>query len=135
MSDKNKPDPGLAELERAKVEAELSKKRLASTMSTLQERLKPANLASEAWGGVRDKGGELADNTMQTVKDKPVAASGIAAAILIFLARNPLMRVVSRLFNGRDDRDLVTTKVSRKDDNYDLAAPAVSRSIDEGASA
>ncbi len=135
MSDKNKPDPGLRELERAKVEAELSKKRLTSTLGTLQERLKPGNLASEAWDGVRDKGSELADNTMQTVKDRPVAASGIVAAIAIYLARNPLMRLASRVFNGEDNSDLVTTKVSSKDNNYDLAAPAVSRSIDEGVSA
>jgi hypothetical protein len=40
-----------------------------------------------------------------------------------------------RFFKGEDNKDLVTTKVSRKDDNYDLAAPAVSRSIDEGVSA
>ena len=135
MSDNKKPDPGLAELERAKVEAELSKKRLASTMSTLQERLKPGNLASEAWDGVRDKGGELADNTVQTVKDRPVAASGIVAAILVYLAREPLWKMAVRLFSSDDNSDLVTTKVSRKDDNYDLAAPAVSRSIDEGVSA
>jgi ElaB/YqjD/DUF883 family membrane-anchored ribosome-binding protein len=135
MSDKKKQDPGLAQLERAKVEAELSKKRLTSTLSTLQERLKPGNLASEAWDGVRDKGGELADNTMQSVKDRPLAASGIVAAIAIFLARNPLMRLASRVLNGDDTSDLVTTRVSKKDDNYDLAAPAVSRSIDEGVSA
>ena len=135
MSDKKKQDPGLAELERAKVEAELSKKRLASSLSTLQERLKPGNLASEAWGGVRDKSGELADNTLQTVKDRPVAASGIIAAIAIYLAREPLWKLAVRFFTGEDGKDLVTTKVSRKDDNYDLAAPAVSRSIDEGVSA
>jgi hypothetical protein len=135
VSDKKKEDPGLAELERAKVEAELSKKRLASTMSTLQERLKPGNLASEAWSGVRDKGGELADSTLQTAKDRPVAAGGIVAAILVYLAREPLWRLAVRLFTGEDDSDLVTTKVSRRDDNYDLAAPAVSRSIDEGVSA
>ncbi len=75
------------------------------------------------------------NHTMQTVKDRPVAASGIVAAIAIYLARNPLMRLASRVFNGEDNSDLVTTKVSRKDDNYDLAAPAVSRSIDEGVNA
>ncbi len=133
MSDKTEKDPGAAQLERAKVEAELAKKKLSSTMGELQTRLKPGNLASEAWSGVRDKGEDLADNTMQTVKERPAAASGIAAAILIFLAREPLWRALKKLFSGEDHSDLVRTKVSRKDDNYDLAAPAVSRPTHEGA--
>jgi len=135
MSDKKEKDPGAAQLERAKVEAELAKKRLSSTMSELQTRLKPGNLASEAWSGVRGKGEDLADNTMQTVKERPAAASGIAAAILIYLAREPLWRALRKLLSGEDHSDLVRTKVSRKDDNYDLAAPAVTRPTHEGANA
>lgn len=130
-NDKNKKSTGTEDLERAKLEAELAKKRLTSTLSTLQERLRPGNLASEAWSGVRDKGGELADNTLQSVKDRPVAVSGVIAAIVLFLARHPIIAAVSRLF-GEDNSDLVTTKLSKKDDNYDLAAPAVSRSVNEG---
>lgn len=130
-SDKNK-NADTQDLKRAKIEAEVAKKRFSATATTLQERLKPANLASDAWNGAREKGEDLADNALQTVKERPVAASGIAAAIVVFLAREPLWKVVSRLFRG-SDKDLVTTKVSNKDDNYDLAAPAVSRSVDEGA--
>lgn len=133
MSGNNKDkNAGMKELERAKLDAELAKKKLTSTMGTLQDRLKPANLASEAWSGVRDKGGEIADNTMQSVKDRPEVAGGILAVIILFFARHPLMALISHLFSGEDSRDLVTTKVSKKDDNYDLAAPAVSRSVDEG---
>lgn len=130
-NDKNK-NPDTQDLKRAKIEAEVAKKRFSATASTLQERLKPANLANEAWMGAREKGEDLADNALQTVKDRPVAASGIAAAIVVFLARQPLWNAVSWLFRGRRNKDLVTTKVSHKDDNYDLAAPAVSRSVDEG---
>ncbi len=108
-------------------------------MGELQTRLKPANLASEAWSGVRDKGEDFADNTIQTVREtvreRPAAASGIAAAILLFLVRGPLWRGAKRLFSGEDHSDLVMTKVSRKDDNYDLAAPAVTRPTHEGANA
>ena len=134
MTDNKNKDSGADDLRRAKAEAELAKRRLSTTMHTLQGRLKPGNLANEAWGGVRDKSGELADNTLQTVKERPVATSGVIAAIAIYLARNPLLRLASRLF-GENRDDLVTTRVSRKDDNYDLAAPAVSRSVDEGVSA
>lgn len=130
-----KKDNGAAELERAKREAEIARKRLSSTMHGLQARLRPGNLASEAWSGVRDKSEEIADNTLQTVKDRPMAATGVIAAIAIFLAREPLWKLAARVLTGADDEDLVSTRVSSKDDNYDLAAPAVSRSIDEGVSA
>jgi hypothetical protein len=130
--DNKQKSAGTEDLERAKLEAELAKKRLTSTLSMLQERLRPGNLASEAWSGVRDKSGELADSTLQSVKERPVPVAGAVAAIVLFLARNPIMAAISRLF-GPDNSDLVTTKVSKQDDNYDLATPAVSRSVNEGA--
>jgi len=129
--DKKQKNAGTEDLERAKLEAELAKKKLTSTMSMLQERLRPGNLASEAWSGVRGKSAEVADNTLQSVKDRPMAVSGVVAAIVLFLMRHPLMNLVTRWF-GEDTSDLVTTKVSKKDNNYDLAAPAVSRSVNEG---
>ena len=129
--DNKKKNAGTEDLERAKLEAELAKKKLTSTMSMLQERLRPGNLASEAWSGVRGKSAEVADNTLQLVKDRPAAVSGVIAAIVLFLMRHPLMNLLARWF-GEDTSDLVTTKVSKKDDNYDLAAPAVSRSVNEG---
>ena len=132
MSSDTKPEPGMKDLERAKFEAELAKKRLSATLSTLQERLRPSSLANEAWSGVKEKSNELADTTIQAVKDRPAAVSGVVAAIAIFLARHPLMSAAGHLFGGDDNDDLVTTKVSKKDDNYDLAAPAVSRSVKEG---
>lgn len=134
MSDKSKPDRNLQKLERAKVEAEMAKKRLTSTMGALQYRLKPSTLANDAWSGVKEKSGELTDSALQAVKDRPVTASSILAAFLIFLARDPLWAMVARFFEDEDD-DLVTTKVDSKHENYDLAAPPVSRSLNEGVNA
>lgn len=135
MSGDTGKSPDAGDLARAKTEAEIAKKRLTSTMNELQQRLRPSALASDAWSGVKDRGGELADTTIQAVKDRPAAASGIAAAVIIFLARNPLGSLIGKMFSGENNKDLVTTKVTTKDANYDLAAPAVSRSIDEGVNA
>ena len=134
MTDKSNKSYGALELERAKVEAELAKKRLSGTMHELQQRLRPGALANQAWSGVKDKGGDIADTTMQAVKDRPLTVSGVVAGLVVFIARHPLGRLATRLFGHRDE-DLVTTRVTKKDENYDLAAPAVSRSIDEGVSA
>lgn len=125
-----------AELERAQMEVQRAKKRLASTMGSLQYRLKPATLMNNAWEGVREKGGVIADDALAGVKDRPKAVSGVLAAIFIFLARHPLLRLLTSLFTRRpDDADLVKTSLDHHDENYDLTAPTVERSSLEGVNA
>ena len=76
----------------------------SAVAGALQYRLKPGTLANQAWSGVREKSGEVADDALHSVndmadgavravKDRPVAASSVAAAILVFLLRAPLWRV------------------------------------------
>lgn len=84
----------------ARIEAEAARTRFVSTMSALQERLRPGALANQAWSGVREKSGEIADDALQAVKDRPVAASGVVAAFFLYLAREPIMSAASRLLSG-----------------------------------
>jgi hypothetical protein len=90
------PKPEL-ELERARYEAEQAKKQFASTLGGLQYRLKPATLANHAWEEVRGKSSIMADDAkhavsgiadeaMTVVKERPGIASGVAAALFVFLA-------------------------------------------------
>jgi hypothetical protein len=142
-----KPAKGAAlQLERAQYELEQAKKQLATTMGALQYRLKPGNLVSNAWDGVRDKGNEAADDAItavtdfadgavEAVKARPMAASGIAAAVLLFFARAPIQRAASRLFSRGRDEGIVKTDLSDTDENYDLTAPSVKRSDIQGVSA
>ncbi|HEY0626852.1 MAG TPA: DUF3618 domain-containing protein [Allosphingosinicella sp.] len=132
---KNKPHPDAEALERAKREQELARQRFTTTLHTLQYRLKPGTLANDAWTGVKDKTGTMTDSALQTVKDRRLTVSGVIAAIVIFLARDSLWTAISKLIRGEDDSDLVKTKIHKKDENYDLAAPTVSRSVKEGVSA
>ncbi|HEY0446408.1 MAG TPA: DUF3618 domain-containing protein [Allosphingosinicella sp.] len=124
------------QLEQAAADVERAKKRLASTMGALQYRLKPATLMNNAWEGVRDRGGEVADTTLQAVKGRPVTVSGILAALLIFLARDPLRRLVSSLFSrrGADEEGTIQANLEH-DENFDLTAPTVERSRHEGVNA
>lgn len=123
------------QLVRAKAEAEEARKRLASTMGTLQYRLKPATLMNNAWEGVRDRGSDAADRGLNAAKDRPMTISGIVAAVLIFLAREPLMRFIGNLFGPKKDETVVTADLDRPDENFDLTAPVVERSRHEGVSA
>lgn len=123
------------ELARAKFEAERAKKELASTMAALRYQLKPGTLAHNAWEGVRGKSSEVADQGMLAVKERPVTASGVAAALLLFLARQPLMRFAGKLLGPRKDETVVTADLKHHDKDFDLTAPVVERSRHEGVSA
>lgn len=119
----------------AKQEAELARRRLAGTAAELQQRLKPGTLAHNAWTGVKDKSGEIADDAVEAVKARPVPVAAALTAFTLFLARAPLKAAVSRLFSGgEEDEDLVTARLDGGDDNYDLTAPIAAGTI-EGASA
>lgn len=146
MSNKSSAKSPAMQLQRAQYEVEQAKKRLSTTMGALQYKLKPGNLVSNAWEGMRDKGSEAADGALIAVSDiadgaveaakaRPVAASGMAAAALLFLARGPLKRGALRLFSRSRDKGIVKTDLSDTDENYDLTAPSVKRSSLQGVSA
>jgi hypothetical protein len=56
-------------------------------------------LASHAWEEVKDRGGELADDAVEAVKTRPVAAASVLAAFTVFLARHPIKSGLSKLFS------------------------------------
>jgi hypothetical protein len=127
--------PATNGIEDAKREVERTRRQFASTAGALQYRLKPVNLMSSAWDGVREKGSEMADGAIQTVKDRPVAASGILAAMVVFLARDPLWRLASE-FIRRDEEEadvgVIQADLDHHEREYDLTAPAVEKSKKEG---
>lgn len=121
-------------IRRARQDAERARRRLAETTAELQLRLKPGTLAHNAWAGVKDKSGDLADDAVEAVKARPVPVAAALTVFTLFLARAPLKSAVSWLFSSReDDEDLITVRVDEGDENYDLAAPIAARTS-EGAS-
>ncbi|HEX8668625.1 MAG TPA: DUF3618 domain-containing protein [Allosphingosinicella sp.] len=123
------------EIRRARIEAELARARLRGTVEELQLRLKPTTIATNAWEGVKERGGELAGGAAEAVKARPVAVSAALGAFTLFLARAPIRSAFSWLFSKRPDEDLVTTKLDTANENYDLTAPIAVRTADEGVSA
>ena len=124
-----------AAIERAQFEVEQAKRRFASTAGALRYRLKPGTLANNAKDSVRRKSSDMADGAIQAVKDRPVTTSGAVAAVLIFLGREPLWRFASGLFSGRrapEDAGVIRADLDGHDEDYDLTAPTVTRSMNEG---
>lgn len=123
------------EIVRAKQEAERARRRLAETAAELQQRLKPGTLASNAWDGVKERGGELAEDAVGAVKARPMVVSAGLAAFTLFLARAPIRSAIARLFAEEPDEDLVTTRLDSPDSNFELTAPVTKRRRKQGADA
>ena len=80
----------------ARFEAERARSRLMGTTHRLQARISPGTLAQNAWEGAKDKGASLAENAVDAVRSRPLAATGVVAAIALFLAREPLMDLAGK---------------------------------------
>jgi hypothetical protein len=123
------------EILKAKREEALARRRLQATVGELQRRLKPATLATNAWEGVTDKAGSIADDAVEAVKARPMAASAAVGAFTLFLARQPIRSAISWLFAKRADEELVNTRLDNSDGHFDLTAPVAVRQADEGVKA
>ena len=88
----------------ARIEVERSRARVMSTAQELQERLSPKTLAKNTWQGAKEKGADLAEDAVDAVRTRPIAAGGIVAAITMFLAREPLMDLAGKLADGVKDK-------------------------------
>ena len=81
----------------ARAEAERARQQLVGAFDELQHQFAPHTLMREAWESARDKGADLAESAVDAVRKRPVAATGVVAAIALFLAREPLMDLAGKL--------------------------------------
>ena len=84
----------------ARADVERSRTRVTATAQELQERLSPKVLARGAWQGAKEKGADLAEDAVDAVRSRPLATTGVVAAITMFLAREPLIDLAGRLAEG-----------------------------------
>ena len=124
----------LDRVEQAKRNAVTARGRLDSSLVAVQQRLRPGNLAGEAWDRVKDKSADLADGALTAVRKRPAAVSMAIGALALFLARAPLKRAVTRLFTDEEDGDegLIVTRIETGDSKFTASAPIVDASVTEG---
>lgn len=87
------------EVAAARFEAERARSQLMGTAHRLQARISPGTLAQNAWEGAKDKGANLAENAVDAVRSRPLAATGVVAAIALYLAREPLKEIAGKATN------------------------------------
>lgn len=88
------------EIAAAKAQVEHRRARVMATAHQLQERLSPGSLARNTWQGAKEKGADLAENAVDAVRARPLAAGGVVAAITMFLAREPLIDLAGKIAGG-----------------------------------
>lgn len=93
----------LIEIEQAQRAARLARARFEDTLAATQDRLRPTNLANEAWVGVKEKSADMAEEAVDAVKQRPGMVSLALGAVALFLARRPLKRAAGRLISGGGD--------------------------------
>lgn len=104
----------------AKAQVEQCRIQLMATAHELQERLSPKNLARNTWHGAKEKGADLAENTVDAVRARPLAATGVVAALTLFLAREPLIELATR-FAGSGKRSTAQKGRKVKTDTMETA--------------
>ncbi|HTU12613.1 MAG TPA: hypothetical protein VMG08_17110 [Allosphingosinicella sp.] len=88
-------------LQQARSDAVAARARFFDTLGEAQQRLKPGNLAGEAWSGVKSKGAEAAGNAVEAVKERPGTVALVLGGLALFLARKPIGRAAGGLVSRR----------------------------------
>ena len=92
------------EVAAARIAVERSRARVMATAHELQDRLSPKTLARSTWQGAKEKGADLAEDAVDAVRSRPVAATGVVAALAMFLAREPLMDLAGKVAGSVGDK-------------------------------
>ena len=77
-----------------------ARERLVDTVQSLAQQLEPRRIARELWEDAKVKGADLAEEAVDAVKARPLAATGVTAAIAMFFAREPIADLVGKLWSS-----------------------------------
>ena len=88
----------------AEFEVDRARARLLGTLNAVSRQFEPHRLMQEAWEKAKDKGADLAEDAVDAVRARPIAATGVVAAIAMFIAREPLMDLAGKLMKGASEK-------------------------------
>src|SRR4051794_23464031 len=84
----------------AEFDVDRARSKMIATSQEILRQLQPHRLMQEAWETAKDKGADLAEDAVDAVRSRPLAATGVVAAIAMFLAREPLIGLAGKLVDG-----------------------------------
>jgi hypothetical protein len=89
-----------ARIAAAERSVERARERMIETAQSLARQVEPGRIARGLWADAKDKGADLAEEAVDAVKARPVAATGIVAGLALFLAREPIAELAGKWWNG-----------------------------------
>lgn len=110
-----------SEILAARAEVDRTRARVMASAHELQDRLSPKVLAKDAWQGAKEKGADFAEDAVDAVRARPLAATGVVAAITMFLAREPLMDLAGKLVDGAKGKSKKRRKPTPKKEDKESA--------------
>ena len=99
----------------AEFEVDRARSKMIATLQEISRQLQPHRLMEEAWEKAKDKGADLAENAVDAVRARPLAATGVVAAITMFLAREPLMDLAGKMVEGAKGKSRKRRKAPRQE--------------------
>ena len=108
------------QIKAAEFEVDRARARLLATLNELSSQFQPHRLVQEVWETAKDKGADLAEDAVDAVRARPLAATGVVAAITMFVAREPLMDLAGRVVGGAKGK---SRKRRKKTDKEKTEAP------------
>lgn len=94
------------EVAAARIRADRARARLVESVRAfetplleLRSQLTPSHLIGDAWDAAKSKGADLAEDAVDAARARPLVATGVVAAITMFLAREPLKDLAGQLIN------------------------------------
>ena len=94
----------------AEFAAEAARERFLDSFHALVRHLEPKRLAKGLWEDAKVKGADLAEEAVDAVKARPVATTGVVAALALFLAREPILDLAGKLISSKDGDKLKPPK-------------------------
>ena len=104
----------------ARGEADAARTRFVATVEQIKLRLAPKTIAQETWDTAKAKGTELADHTLEAVKERPAMIAGVATGAALLIARKPVWNLLAGLFRTPEPDDepepapVVKSKTTRR---------------------
>ena len=134
---------GLGKVTEARLEADRTRAQLLESVRELEthamaikERLTPRRIIGGIVDGAKHKGADLAEDAVDAVRARPIAATGVVAAIALFLAREPLIDLAGKLVGGnqakKQKKSEKEAKPARKRSTRTVQKKAEQKSTEKG---
>jgi Protein of unknown function (DUF3618) len=85
------------EVRAAEFQVDRTRSKMIATLQEISRELQPHRLVEEAWEKAKDKGADLAENAVDAVRARPVAAGAVVTGIVAFLARDALFSLAGKI--------------------------------------